>query len=119
MITFNERQLQRLLREYVSYYNAEFIHKRLRKGRMRSIRVEDETRGWGEAQLRWIVPIALVAFSALHFQPFLDPGLPGVIDGHSHLTRAWFVSQAFGEGQYPAWSNDWYAGHRLFGVHLA
>jgi len=119
VITFNERQLQRLLREYVSYYNAEFIHKRLRKGRMRSIRVEDETRGWGEAQLRWIVPIALVAFSALHFQPFLDPGLPGVIDGHSHLTRAWFVSQAFGEGQYPAWSNDWYAGHRLFGVHLA
>jgi hypothetical protein len=119
VITFNERQLQRLLREYVRHYNAELIHKRLRKGRMRSIRVENETRGRGEAQLRWIVPLALVAFSALHLQPFLDPGLPGVIDGHSHLTRAWFVSQAFGEGQYPAWSNDWYAGHRLFGVHLA
>ncbi len=66
-----------------------------------------------QASTRWAAPLALLAFGAVHLRSFLGEDLPIFFDGHSHLARTWFVSRAFAEAEFPAWSFAWYGGYRL------
>jgi hypothetical protein len=64
-----------------------------------------------------LVPAAVAVFAAFALRDFLEAGIPGRIDGHSHVARVWFTAQAFAEARYPSWTNAWYGGCQPLAFH--